>query len=136
MMRIEDRLLRLVDALPDGASVILPVSLVRQWLEDEGMVTEEPAPNEDDGRLPAVGLTVNQVAEHVDRDTSTVRGWLAQDRFPNARKLGREWRVPVGDLAAFLHGDDAADPEPESSVRKPPELTGGGDLDSWEEHRG
>ncbi len=53
-MSIEDRLRRIVTALPEQASVTLPVLLVKEWLETEA----------DD---PLADLTVADVAEQLGR---------------------------------------------------------------------
>ncbi len=35
-MNLEDRLRQMVSALPNEASIMLPLSVVRDWLEEEG----------------------------------------------------------------------------------------------------
>lgn len=65
----------------------LPVSVVREWLKRLGEGAE-------DGRL--ADLTVEELAEELDRAKSTVPGWLKAGELPQAYKLnGREWRVPT-----------------------------------------
>lgn len=47
----------------------------------------------------------SEVAERFEVDSSTVRGWLRQGRFPNARLeetiLGKVWLIPESDLKDF-----------------------------------
>lgn len=44
-------------------------------------------------------LTVPEVAEHFRCTVWTTRKWLREGVFPNARKIGKNWLVPVGDVA-------------------------------------
>ena len=62
-MSLEDRLRQIVTALPDQASVTLPVFLVKEWLEIDG----------DD---PLADLTVAAVAEQLGRSPGTIRDWI------------------------------------------------------------
>ncbi len=62
-MSIEDRLRWIVTALPEQASVTLPVLLVKEWLEVEA----------DD---PLADFTVADVAEQLGRAPGTVRDWI------------------------------------------------------------
>lgn len=65
----------------------------------------------DDGPAELSDLTVEELAEELDRAPSTVRGWAR--RIPGAYRLGREWRFPRAavrgwlDDGAPLHGDPA-----------------------------
>ncbi len=43
-------------------------------------------------------LTVEQVAEMVGLQPSTIRLWCSQGRFQGAFKIGREWRIPYASL--------------------------------------
>ncbi len=62
-MSIEDRLRQIVTALPEQASVTLPVLVVKGWLDMEA----------DD---PLADLTVADVAEQLGRSPGTVRDWI------------------------------------------------------------
>ena len=55
-------------------------------------------------------LTVHDVADLLQVKESTVRSWI-KDRELRAIKLGREWRVAVKDLEAFVnaHANRAAE---------------------------
>jgi hypothetical protein len=80
----------------------------------------------------ATPLTVEQLAERLGRSPSTVRGWLGQGLFPNAFKLrDREWRIPVGDIAAFLAG--ASKPVQDQQEEQGKGF-GSDDLGSWRKH--
>ncbi len=86
-MSIEDRLRRIVTALPDQASVTLPVSLVKEWLEMEA----------DD---PLEDLTVADVARQLRRSPGTVRDWIRRGEL-EAYQLGKEYRVTRPALTTF-----------------------------------
>lgn len=57
-------------------------------------------------------LTVEQVAELVGLQPSTIRLWCAKGRFPGAFKIGREWRIPYSSLPQQVR--ELADGGPES----------------------
>lgn len=133
---LHEHIRRLVEAIPEGGAVTLPVSILRQWLtEDSTTIQSGPARPAASSDMPDPGFRVAEVADRVGRDASTVRGWIAEGRFPGARKLsGREWRIPRADLEAFIRGpeEDSSD----SAQWKSPELTAGGDLGAWRRRRG
>jgi excisionase family DNA binding protein len=125
-MTIQERLRRMVAVMPEEGSVSLPVATLRQWLAADDRA-DEPAAACLETSLPDAGLTVAQVAAHTKRKTSTVRGWLLAGRFPEAFRLGREWRIPKADLARFLGPREAPQHEP----TRDRELSGKGDLGAW-----
>ena len=86
-MSIEDRLRQIVTALPEQASVTLPVLLVKEWLEVEA----------DD---PLADLTVADVAEQLGRSPGTVRDWIRRGEL-EAYQLGKEYRVTRPALTTF-----------------------------------
>lgn len=47
-------------------------------------------------------MTVHEVAEHLKVKEATVRTWI-RDRQLRAIKFGKDWRVAVDDLEAFLN---------------------------------
>ena len=95
-MTLRDRLLRIVEPLPPGASVSLPVDVLRTWLEQGD---ETPAST---AAEHLVDLTAVAAAGLLGRAPSTVRGWCASGALPGAYRLqGREWRVPRASLAAL-----------------------------------
>lgn len=104
------RLSQLIDGVPKGGAVTLPREAVARWLEEVG---ESDAP-ETNGRRPDVAdLTVEELAEELDRAESTVRGWLNAGEVDGAYKLHGQWRVPrdawrahLDSLAASENGKD------------------------------
>lgn len=102
-MNIAARLAAIVDPLPDGAAVSLPVEVIRGWLD------------EDAGE--GMDLTIEEVGRLAGRAPSTVRTWCGQGRLPGAYRLqGREWRIPRTAIAALRgiahapsHGADNGD---------------------------
>ena len=91
-LTVEDRLRRLADALPDGAAVTLPVSLIRSWLVQGGPA--EADPNAD--------MTVAEVATLFNRSPQTVRTWIRHGDLDAYRLHGREYRITTRALEAFL----------------------------------
>lgn len=128
-MTLETRLRRMVEAVPDEGQILLPVATLREWL-DSDTAGDEAEAGPTGGSLPDAGLTIADVAAHTHRTTSTVRGWVSAGRFPNAFRIGREWRIPRDDLAAFL-----APRERESAPPQSDSLTGRGDLGAWRRDR-
>lgn len=119
-MTLADRLRRIVSAMPAGASVTLPVSELRGWIEEDG----QPF---DDSQEIVIDLTVEQIAEQFDRTPACVRGWCRAGRLPGAYRLNRrEWRIPRAALAAYLEAERDR-PTASSSPRR----AGGSDLGAW-----
>ena len=117
-MSLEERLARIIDGIPSGGSVTLPVDFLR------GLLCEKVV-DIDQGQAD---LTVEQIAEEYRRSVSTVRGWLAEELIPGAYKLrGREWRVPQSGLRKFLAQQSAQHGSPGSITLR----QGEADLGSW-----
>ena len=87
-MRIADRIQKMIDGIPDGGSVSLPVDSLRTWL------SENPTGIEHD-------LTVDDVAKFFDRSPVTVRAWIRGGRLGAYRFQGREYRIPESALEEF-----------------------------------
>ena len=47
-------------------------------------------------------LSVNEIAEKLRVNGSTIRRMIYQGEFPNAFKLERRWRIPEKDLRDFI----------------------------------
>ena len=91
MADFRDVLRQLAEGLPPGTAI--PV--LREWLL-ELLDTPRQAPAVDGD------FTAAQVAERFRRKPSTVRGWCAEGRFPNAYHLNdREWKIPLADVVAY-----------------------------------
>jgi len=111
-----ERLRQAAELLPAGTSVTLPRETLLEALG--GAVAPAETPSGD--------LTVAQLAERFQRSPSTVRGWLEAGRFDNAYKLsGRDWRVPVADVEAFVLDQRTARQGDTQAA----------DLGAWREHR-
>ncbi len=76
---IEDKLRLIVTALPEQASVTLPILVVMKWLEVEA----------DD---PLADLTVADFAEQPGRSRGTVRDRIRRGEL-EAHQLGKEYRI-------------------------------------------
>lgn len=118
-MTLAGRLRQAVEGLPEGASITLPVSVIRDWLSN----LEAEAAEEDLG-----DLTVPELAEELDRAGSTVRGWLNAGEIPQAYKLNdREWRIPRAAVREFLDRQ-------KNEVTAPGRVrSGDGSLGDWRE---
>ncbi len=83
-MGLVDRLKAIIEGMPDGGSVSLPVTWLRDLLDAEG---DSPGT----GRL----LTLEEAGDIVGRSAGTVRTWANSGQLEGAFKLqGRSWRVP------------------------------------------
>lgn len=112
-------LLEQLRAMPPGS--LVPANWVVEQLKDSR--SAEPAGCQDP--------TVQQLADELGRSPSTVRGWIGQNTFPNAYRLNhREWRVPRGDVAAYLDRQRPADREQTKLGNRRAEA----DLRSWSKH--
>jgi hypothetical protein len=90
-----DRLRELAERLPPGASL----SLTREGLL-ELAGREEDEPDQPQGQRD---FTIADLAARFHRSASTIRGWCEHRCFEGAYKLnGRDWRVPVKGVDAFL----------------------------------
>ncbi len=104
---LRDRIRRIVEALPPGASATLPRDTLAEWVG-----ADDPEPLAD--------LTVAEVAEIVKRAPSTVRGWCSSGELRAYQFQGREYRVTREALREFQ--DRQANPEDDSEDD---------DLGSW-----
>jgi len=119
-MTLRDRLVAITAAMPDGASVTLPVSELREWLDEDSV--DGPAGS-------TVDLTCDDVAGMFGRTAACVRGWCRMGRLPGAYRLRgtREWRIPRAAVRAFQEAEAAA------YHQRPPRPGDGGpvDLGAW-----
>lgn len=73
-------------------------------------------------------LTVHEVADLLKVKEATVRGWI-NDRALRAIKLGRDWRVAVKDLEAFVNAHanrDAGEADDRAAAIGEPAVRGSG----------
>lgn len=95
-----ERVERLLQALPSGASVLLSRE---QLAELAGTKNRQPGT---EPRLQGhsdlqVDLTVSQVAEAFGRTPNTVRRWLSSGDLEGYRFHGREWRITRQAVGVF-----------------------------------
>ena len=117
-MGLVDRLKAIIDGMPDGGSVSLPVTWLRNLLdaEDDSLGT---------GRL----LTLEEAGDIVGRSPSTVRTWLNTGQLDGFKLNARSWRIRESALRSFIERQESGEHEP-PTVRSP----GAVDLGTWREH--
>eukprot|EP00820_Chromera_velia_P001636 Cvel_2880.t1-p1 / transcript=Cvel_2880.t1 / gene=Cvel_2880 / organism=Chromera_velia_CCMP2878 / gene_product=hypothetical protein / transcript_product=hypothetical protein / location=Cvel_scaffold113:128838-129050(-) / protein_length=71 / sequence_SO=supercontig / SO=protein_coding / is_pseudo=false len=59
-------------------------------------------------------MTTHEIAELLKVSEATVRGWIHDEQL-RAIKLGREFRVAVRDLEAFVNANATRPPEPDGT---------------------
>ena len=112
-MTLADRLRQLAAALPsDTSSVTLTRGDLLAMLEGSSVDVQAPA-----GR----DMTVEQVAEEVQRSPSTIRRWLIDGNLRGYKLQGRDWRVPRPALREYLArqaspDDDISEDDPEVDI--------------------
>ena len=79
-MKLSDRLTRMIDGMPDGASITLPVEVVKGWLAENGSGLEHD-------------LTVAEVGEFFHRTPATIRAWIRAGRLEAYLFRGNEYRI-------------------------------------------
>ncbi len=114
-MSLADRLRELAERLPPGGSLTLTRDGLLSLVASEGGQADQATAPAD--------LTVAELAARFHRSASTVRDWCEHGRFEGAYKLnGRDWRIPVTGLDAFLAEQRRGGPRAElgawRSVRK------------------
>jgi hypothetical protein len=119
-MTLVERLHTIVQAMPPGSTVMLPVDALREWLDEAGAL----AFSSDD-------FPVEEVAAKYGRAVSTVRNWCAQGVLPGAYKVnGKEWMIPRSALAAFKDPRTVPPKKKEELI-----LSGGYDMGAWRKKR-
>lgn len=116
---LSSRLHGAVEGLPDGASVTLPVDIVRDWLKAEGRPTDEvpeepPEPEEPDPvptwreRLWVVPADTRIGVVELGDALNVSRSWIysrtrkeAEDPLP-CRKLGDSLYFRVGEIRTWI----------------------------------
>ena len=78
----------MIDGMPDGAMISLPVDTVRTWLNENGSGLDQD-------------LTVEEVGKFFDRSPVTIRTWIRDGRLRAYRFQGREYRVCESALEEF-----------------------------------
>ena len=117
-MGLADRLRAIIEHMPDGGSVSLPVTWLRELLNAEG---DSPGV----GRL----LTIEETAEIVGRSPSTVRTWLNTEQLDGLKLNGRSWRIRESALRSFIEQQEAGEHEP-PTIRSSESV----DIGDWRQH--
>ena len=131
-MNLLERLRLMADAADPAGSITLSVFWLREQLEAEG--AEKPAAPQPPIKAD---LTVPELATVFKRGKSTIRTWLASGAFPNAYLfMGREWRVPAGDVDALQRQQREANRRAAKGVQTESRPAGEETLDlgAWRQH--
>ncbi len=115
-MGLVDRFKAIIEGIPAGGSVSLPVTWLRDLLDAEG-----DSPGMD--RL----LTLEEVSEVVGRSSSTVRTWLNTSRLDGFKLNGRAWRIRESALRSFIERQESGEPP---TIRS----SGSVELGDWRNH--
>ena len=94
-MKLSDRLMRMIDGMPDGASITLPVSAVKEWLNENGSGLDQD-------------LTVEEVGKFFDRSPVTIRAWIRDGRLEAYHFRGNEYRITHAALEEFQSQERSA----------------------------
>ncbi len=103
-MGLGERLRTLAEALPEGASITLSSEALRSLLETDA---DESSPLAHD-------MTVEEVANHLDRSPQTVRRWIREGELDAYSFRGREYRITAAALRNFIAREQTA-------VERPPQ---------------
>ena len=87
-MKLSDRLARMIDGVPDSASITLPVEVVKGWLSENGSGLDHDH-------------TVEEVAKFFDRSPATIRAWIRKERLEAYLFRGNEYRITQAALEEF-----------------------------------
>ena len=87
-MRFSDRIRKMIDGVPKGGSIMLPVDAVREWLNENGSGLDPD-------------FTVEDVAAFFDRSPVTIRAWIRAGRIEAYRFRGNEYRITNAALEEF-----------------------------------
>lgn len=142
-MTLRDRLAAIVEPLPPGAAVTLPVEAVRAWIEEEGSEVDEPTPppsvegapeswREKLWIVPAeTRIGIGELAEALNRS----RSWIYKRTMANAgpgriphRKLDGELVFVVGEIRAWIR-------DREDAVHEGPMESTDIERDGWSRRR-
>ena len=100
-MGLGERLRTLAEALPEGASITLSSDALRSLLETDA----------DERSLPH-DVTVDEVADLLDRSPQTVRRWIRDGVLDAYTLRGREYRITAAALRNFRAREQTAAEQP------------------------
>ncbi len=106
-MGLGERLRTLAEALPEGASITLSSEALRSLLERDA----------DESSTLAHDMTVEEVANHLDRSRQTVRRWIREGDIEAYSFRGREYRITAAALHDFIARQQTA---PDRTPSTPP----------------
>ena len=126
-MDLKSRLTALVEAAPPDATVTV------RWLAELLATAVAPEAGQlNGGDVRAVDLTVEQVAAHFGKGTSTVRTWLGRGELEGAYRLhGREWRIPAAAVVALQRSQARQHAQQSTGA---PKSRHAPDLSEWRRH--
>lgn len=88
VMRLSDRLTRMIDGVPEGGAIMLPVDSVREWLSENGSGLDHD-------------FTVEDIAAFFNRSPVTIRTWIRKGRLEAYHFRGNEYRITNAALEEF-----------------------------------
>ena len=113
-------MVKILEGMPDGAAVTLPVQWLRAQLVDDG----KDAAAEDS----IADLSVSEVAAELGRSPATIRSWCSAGEIPGAYKLkNREWRIPRPGYRKFFAS------QRNRARQSPPRRRRHAELGAWRE---
>ncbi len=121
-MGLGERLRTLAEALPEGASITLSSEALHSLLRTDA----------DESSTLAHDMTVEEVANHLDRSPQTVRRWIREGELDAYSSRGREYRITATALRNFIAQEQTA-------AERPPQSTGAHvtkQLGAWRSVRG
>lgn len=121
-MGLGERLRALAKALPAGASITLSSEALRSLLETDA----------DESSTLAHDMTVEEVANHLDRSPQTVRRWIREGELDAYSFRGREYRITAAALRNLIARE-------QTSAERPPQSPGAHvakQLGAWRSVRG
>jgi len=117
-MSLRTQLQAMVDGMPPGSSVSLPVDWLQSLLEQEVKRV---------GDMPDDLLTLEEVGKRLGRAVSTARSWCNSGKIPGAFRLhGKDWRIPTKALQELIESQSRAEQAPKGIPSHP-----GAELASW-----
>ncbi len=121
-MGLGERLRTLAEALPEGASITLSSEALRSLLGTDA----------DESSTMAHDMTVEEVANHLDRSPQTVRRWIREGELDAYSFRGREYRITAAALRTFIAREQTASERPP----QPPGTHVTKQLGAWRSVRG
>lgn len=87
-MKLADRIRLMIEGMPEGGMVSIPVAALREWLNDSAPGFESD-------------LTVDDVAQFFNRSPVTIRTWIRSGELRAYMFKGREYRITHSALEKY-----------------------------------